>query len=82
MGLLFGVFVQSIFLPDLCAPSYPSKAEIALIADVFILARILVGWCFKEKGLAWVFYAILPTLMVPTIEIAIRIRFPTGCSGC
>ena len=91
-GLILGFLFQAACqwsIISLCGPSdyeniLNSKMKIAILADLLILARIILGLCHNEKGIGWVFYAVLPWLMVPIIEIGIKIRYAgySGCSGC
>jgi hypothetical protein len=91
-GLVLGFLLHGTLYPtviSMCGPSdyeniMNSRINIAMVADGLILVRIIIGLCRNEKGLGWIFYGVLPSLLVPLIAIAIKIRYAGyhGCSGC
>jgi hypothetical protein len=89
LGLFSGIIFQTMSFPTIrCGPSayremMNYRMDIALVADLLIFARITIGLCWQEKGLGWIFYGILPWLMVPILDIGMKMRYPEyTCSGC
>lgn len=71
-GVAIGGLVQSIMLPSLClAGTY--KMYIAVSVDLLVAIRFFIAVKRKERGKAWIFYAVLPILIVPIIEIIFRL---------
>ena len=66
VSLVGAVIVQGIALPCL---SYQGTVNmyIAGAVDAIVVLRLLVARLFREQGRGWVFYAILPYLIVPAI---------------
>ena len=75
LALLVGVFVQSIFLPCLC---YRGTVNMYFggAVDLLVLLRLFVAKLCRERDKEWVFYAILPSLIVPVLLLVEHIWVP------
>ena len=66
VSLLGAMVLQGVMLPCLCYQGTVNM-YIAGAVDVLVILRLIVARMRKERGKGWVFYAILPFLIVPVI---------------
>ncbi len=72
IAFLFALLLQFILLPCLCYEG-TVKMQIAGVVDAMVLVRLLLARIRRERGRGWIFYAILPFLIIPMIELAVRL---------
>jgi len=66
VSLLIAMVLQSILLPCLCYAGTVNGC-IAGAVDLCVVLRLIVARMRRERGKAWVFYALLPFLIVPVL---------------
>ncbi len=67
---LFGAMVlQAVVLPCLCYEGTVNM-YIAGAVDVLVILRLILARVRRERGKGWIFYAILPYLIVPVVLLA------------
>lgn len=65
LGALGGaILLQSILGPSLCYVGTVNMS-IALAVDSIVLLRLIAARVRRERGRGWVFYSILPYLVLP-----------------
>ena len=69
VSLLGAMVLQSIFLPSLCYEGTVNM-YMAGAVDMLVVLRLILARVRRERGKGWIFYAILPYLIVPVILLA------------
>ncbi len=75
IALFAAVLLQFILLPCLCHRG-TVKMQTAIAVDAMVLIRLLIARIRREHGRGWVFYAILPFLIIPVIELSVHLWSP------
>jgi len=67
-GLAIGAILQFLVFP------WPEKTEnrlwAAICIDILVSVRMLVAHRRGERNKGWVFYALLPSVAIPVLEVA------------
>ena len=74
-ALFAAAVLQAALLPCLCNRG-TVKMQIAMAVDAMVLIRILIARIRRERGMGWVFYTILPFLIIPVIELSADLWSP------
>ena len=75
VSLLVAMVLQSIFLPCLCYEG-TVKGYMAGAVDILVVLRLIVARVRKERSKGWIFYAILPFLIIPVILLVVHFWGP------
>jgi len=75
LALLGGVVAQSMFLACLC---YQGTVNMyfAGAVDLLVLLRLFIARVRRERSREWVFYAVLPYVIVPVLLLVEHIWAP------
>jgi len=74
-SLILGVLFQAVFLPCAC---YRGTANFYMVitVDLLIILRVIIARIRKERNKGWIFYLILPHLIIPVILLANYLWIP------
>ncbi|GAF79813.1 unnamed protein product, partial [marine sediment metagenome] len=79
IALVAAWFLQSIVSTCLFY-SGTVKLQIAMLiataVDAMVLIRLVIARIRRERGRGWIFYAILPFLIIPVIELSVHLWSP------
>ena len=64
MSLLIAMLWQVFLLSSACV-GLNRELRFALAVDVLILLRLVIAHSRRERGKGWIFYAVLPYLIIP-----------------
>lgn len=64
--LLGGIILQSIALPCPCYKGIVNM-YIAGAVNLLVILRLIIARVIRERGRGWIFYVILPSLIVPVV---------------
>ena len=71
LALLAGLVLQGLTLPCICADG-TFKMHAALFVDALVFVRYLVARASHETGKGWIFYSLLPLLIIPVVELVVH----------
>lgn len=77
LALVAGALLQGAMLPCLCYAG-TVRMQVAIAVDAIVLVRLAFARIFREHNRGWVFYAMLPSLIVPVILAAEQIWWPNS----
>lgn len=75
LALGLAIPLQMVILACLCHRG-TVKVNIALSVDLLVLLRVTIAGARKQRGKGWIFYAILPYLIIPVTELAVHLAAP------
>ena len=64
ISLMVGMLAQSLFLPCLCYAG-TMRMYFAGVVDLLVVLRLIIARVRRERGKGWIFYAMLPYLIIP-----------------
>ncbi len=66
VSLFGGLVLQMIVLPCLCYAG-TVRMYIAIAVDLLVILRLVIARILRERNRGWIFYAMLPYLIIPII---------------